>query len=234
MFPFPKPSRFRRSGFSLVEILVVSGIILSLGAIGIPSVKSAFKRSLLAKDLSNLRQIHAATAMFVGDNGGYYPTCHSGTGSGAWTAPYWSDQLEPYLPRKNATGTGRSPVLFSPAFTTNHTIAGYGANSFVIAQHQQDPITGAPKKISSLSLAAPAKTILFANSGKVENGVLKAVFHINGYVAQGTPESKTEPRPWPVHSGNSFAAIFCDGHAEAIAFQEYLTNSTAYFGEIPK
>jgi len=56
--------------FTLMEVLVVMAIIAITAAILIPSLKSALESAKATKDLSNLRQIGAATQMYMNDNNG--------------------------------------------------------------------------------------------------------------------------------------------------------------------
>jgi prepilin-type N-terminal cleavage/methylation domain-containing protein len=71
--------------FTLIEMLVVMAIILILAAILVPSLNSALERAKATKDMSNLRQIGAATQMYMNDNNGVFP--------GSTTA-IWMSQLE--------------------------------------------------------------------------------------------------------------------------------------------
>jgi len=73
------------SAFTLMEVLVVMVIIIGLAAILIPSLNSALERAKATKDMSNLRQIGAATQMYMNDNNGVFP--------GSTTAT-WMSQLE--------------------------------------------------------------------------------------------------------------------------------------------
>jgi prepilin-type N-terminal cleavage/methylation domain-containing protein/prepilin-type processing-associated H-X9-DG protein len=65
-------SQFRRA-FSLVELLVVIGIITILIAILLPSLSRAREQSRLIVCKNNLRQIGTALHMYANDNGDYYP-----------------------------------------------------------------------------------------------------------------------------------------------------------------
>jgi len=69
--------------FTLIELLVVLATISILAAILVPAVNSALERAKVTKDLSNLRQIGAATQMYMNDNNG---VLFSTTGS-------WMSQL---------------------------------------------------------------------------------------------------------------------------------------------
>jgi prepilin-type N-terminal cleavage/methylation domain-containing protein len=68
----PKPRRTLLA-FTLVEMLVVLGIIVVLAAIAFPVTGAALDRGAAAKDLSNLKQIGIAFATFASDNNNRWP-----------------------------------------------------------------------------------------------------------------------------------------------------------------
>jgi len=77
----------RRKGFTLVELLVVIGIIALLIAILMPVLGRAKEQANWVKCLSNMRQIGQAFQMYVSNNKGTFP--RPGVGGGAFTPEDW-------------------------------------------------------------------------------------------------------------------------------------------------
>jgi prepilin-type N-terminal cleavage/methylation domain-containing protein/prepilin-type processing-associated H-X9-DG protein len=84
--------RAGKVGFTLVELLVVIGIIAILIALMLPAVSRARASSTLLKCSTNLRAMAQAANCYAADNKGRYPR-EWGLGQGSWFA----HQLAPYL-----------------------------------------------------------------------------------------------------------------------------------------
>lgn len=76
--------RQRRKGFTLVELLVVIGIIGVLVSILLPSLSKARQMAVRTNCLSNLRQFGTATQMYINDNKQSMPFCNWDAGTGGY------------------------------------------------------------------------------------------------------------------------------------------------------
>lgn len=73
------PSPAERA-FTLIELLVVIAGIFILAGFAVPAFHRAFERAKVLKDMSNLRQIGAATQLYMNDNNGAFP----GSATSTW------------------------------------------------------------------------------------------------------------------------------------------------------
>src|SRR5689334_3354729 len=95
--------RSRRCGFTLVELLVVIGIIALLISVLLPVLSSARKSADRTKCLAALREIGHAYMMYSMDNRGYWPVgLHTYTstypaGAPATRGKVWYDFVAKYL-----------------------------------------------------------------------------------------------------------------------------------------
>jgi prepilin-type N-terminal cleavage/methylation domain-containing protein/prepilin-type processing-associated H-X9-DG protein len=121
--------RNSNTAFTLVELLVVIGIIALLISILLPSLAAARAAAASTASLSNLRQLGIGLVMYKNDNRGAYPV-HSSPGSQK-PRTRWADAIYPYM-RNTA-------VYMSPLLTDDEKVR--MNKPFA---HTLDPATGNP------------------------------------------------------------------------------------------
>ncbi|MEM7807476.1 MAG: type II secretion system protein [Planctomycetota bacterium] len=102
----------RRHAFTLVELLVVIGIIALLVGILLPTLQQARKSAQTVQCASNQRQLVTTLTMYANDYAGTYPTnagtvFNPSTGFTQFVGAYWNrlEVLGSYLPDETAVST---------------------------------------------------------------------------------------------------------------------------------
>ncbi len=126
--PLPAVSKCKRAAFTLVELLVVIGIIAVLIGILMPSLVKSRAAANRAVCLSNIRQLGTAILMYCNDNDGWFPTS-AGAADGVGYIPYPDDWIHWQANRKLdesaiARYVGRGQTLKSLLWCPADTVEG--------------------------------------------------------------------------------------------------------------
>jgi prepilin-type N-terminal cleavage/methylation domain-containing protein/prepilin-type processing-associated H-X9-DG protein len=181
-----------RAGFTLVELLVVIGVIALLLAVLLPSLARAREQAKAAACLSNVKQLATALNMYANDHQIFIFYGGPGFDRKALLYPYLR------LGKTNADNTAMS-VWNCPANLEIDTKASYGFNTKL-------------NKMKYATIRRPSEKVALADAGVKDNGQPDLATHL---WSPGTPATASSCRPDHLrHPKQMVMTGFVDGHAE--------------------
>lgn len=224
--PAAKAADARRA-FTLVELLVVIGIVAVLIAVLLPSLARARQSAVRTACLSNLRQLQVAHTMYAAANQNRVVFAGDGTEQGSWIG-----LLQPYS--ANAL-VRRCPSDFSVHFEVpiagsnprRYRSTSYGINNLVSPTHAP---FGAMRIHKITQVRRPSQVAHFVELA--ESGAYSAADHVhvqdfNNAMIPGLSLGLIDKQmPLGRHGGKpaSWSAIlnfsFLDGHAESLPIRD--------------
>jgi len=211
---------FRRRpilGFTLVELLVMIGIISVLIAILLPALSAARESAKTIKCLSNLRQLATAAQIYCNTFNGSYPIAYydSGTASYAWD---FTTERGPggaaILPGLLWLGKADTRIQQCTSFegssnSTSDPYTGYNYNTSYIGHGQFELV---PKPIKQSQVRHSSTCALFGD-GEYGAGADKYMRSPFPSTSDANLVGRHAGTQGFRHRGRTNVA-FCDGHAE--------------------
>jgi prepilin-type processing-associated H-X9-DG protein/prepilin-type N-terminal cleavage/methylation domain-containing protein len=203
---YTKPQTRCTAGFTLVELLVVIGIIVILIALLLPALTRARQQANSVQCASNLRQILIASLAYTDANANLFPPAHyidaketppnSLTGLAAMLMPFLANPAIITCPTDpQAINVQKIYAILYPVANDMPLYTSYQCNYAIFVNGLMTP---KPQGCSRNTLRKSSDLILFYD-GSVSSG-------------RGGPWEIIQAR----HSGPSFNAAFLDGHVESI------------------
>lgn len=208
-------------GFTLVELLVVIGLVCVLSCLGYAGYRSSLEKAEAAQCFGNMRALSQGILMYAQDQGTFPKTSHSG-GS-------WATAIAPYLeePVLSSSSEYRTRQLFTcPAnkikSPDGKVAMSYGMNVFFELSSERrytpagmpimsrDSYEGSPATWHRIiNVPNPTRTVLLAENANSAQGADHFMAHQwnTAIAAQTAVDTKR-------HAGRSNFA-FVDGHIES-------------------
>jgi prepilin-type processing-associated H-X9-DG protein/prepilin-type N-terminal cleavage/methylation domain-containing protein len=211
-----------RRAFTLVELLLVIGIIALLIAILMPVMSRARAAAMSISCLSNLRQMTIAAQAYAGESHGYYPPAQWNDLPGVkqeWDFALENGVIVPGLLWRGHTAlrVQQCPGFDGRNNSPGDPYTGYNYNTSFIGRGYRE---GPPAKATDVQ--SPTSTAMFGD----------------GQWKLGANKYMRSPKPSPTEDSWSFAEFsaakasgtqgyrhlgrtnigFCDGHAESLGY----------------
>jgi prepilin-type N-terminal cleavage/methylation domain-containing protein/prepilin-type processing-associated H-X9-DG protein len=228
--------------FTLVELLVVIGIIAVLVGILMPTLSRARREAQRAQCLSNIRHMQIAQWQYVLDNRGWLVQAgfsHAGAGGDEEVA--WFNTLQKYYQNKLVA---RCPSDFSPHFEGGLPVPGtsppqfrrtsYGINNFLDKDlcpwgPNMGPVPPGGLYVKIDRIRRPSDTVQFVEMAYAGEFAAADHPHVENWVGgspDATPRNAARQLEINAHGNRpkSWESVanygFLDGHAESLRFRD--------------
>ena len=226
--------------FTLVELLVVIGIIAVLIAVLLPTLGKARAAGIRTKCLSNIRQLQVAQVAYAASEKNALVIAGDGTEQGSWIGllqKYSSNALVARCPADESPYY-ETPLPGSTPTDPKFRKTSYAINNYVSPTHFPfTPGRKAPKRITQIPRTS--RVIQFGELAEINPDMTTNIaggdhLHVDQFYLSIAPQITVArintQMPLGRHGGkpSSWDAIlnfgFLDGHAESLTIREVYTN----------
>jgi len=216
----------KRRAFTLIEMLVVVGVIALLVSLLVPALSLAKEQAKSVTCLNNLRQFSMAAHIYSLDNQDYYPKAYMKVKSGSISTMYcwdfttitdWSTKQTQVVAGMLWQGQStieqihQCPSYFGSSNTAGDPYTGYNYNTSYIG-HGSGEIMQTPARVTDVK--SPSECALFGD-GEIKDGANK--YMRSPWKAPGMDEFdyRYAGTQGYRHHGSTNVA-YCDGRAQAV------------------
>jgi prepilin-type N-terminal cleavage/methylation domain-containing protein/prepilin-type processing-associated H-X9-DG protein len=224
-------NRRKERGFTLIEVLLVVGIVLILSSLVFFSLKSALEKANAAKDISNLKQIGVLLQLYAAENNNTLPLLINWQKFGdGW----WQDKLRRQAGLPERSWPKPMPEIFYDAGSKNpHPMGGYGGSrAFFLDKDSCEAEFGQGNGLPLIRIPHLSEKVVVCSS------VAPSVpyegswyFETQTFVNTGT--NSGSPKPY-ARNGKYAPSLFLDGHVESLDINSMdLETRRKYFSREP-
>ncbi len=214
-------------GFSLIELLVVIGIIALLLALVLPALNRARATSRATQCATQLREMGRAMQLYANDNHGWIPRDY--TPSRPHRRPYWLMAIGPYLEERNDWGTvapedqaglvaflSQIPIVHCAEHPNFGEAPGtYVMNAFMF---ESDPTWDPSPPVKLSAVLNPSQVIWLAEVSPLLGEARRktpVAYHHDVFSPAGLPNQASETITDKLHMNSSNVLLF-DGSTKRI------------------
>jgi prepilin-type N-terminal cleavage/methylation domain-containing protein/prepilin-type processing-associated H-X9-DG protein len=234
-------------GFTLVELLVVIGIIAVLISLLLPALNKARAAAQSVACLSNQRQLAMAMLAYANENRETLPTYGHFDSSGENSACYWWVLISKYISGNNWDGIGTNwPSILRCPSADDRIAARYGTYGVNYGKTNDAPFSYSSNPVIGLYNGSRKLTRLNRETFLTADcfGTDMAVYSPNEWPldtdtdGDGTPDSYSAIYaggiPYnhfaPRHPGGRAACSFVDGSARLVTLKDWINNKDGIWG----
>jgi prepilin-type N-terminal cleavage/methylation domain-containing protein/prepilin-type processing-associated H-X9-DG protein len=215
----PPPGTAR--AFTLVELLVVIGVIAVLAALLLPAIKSNLGAANGIKTVSNVRQTGVFLNAYAADNNNRLPLSidwgNFWQGSGVWFQGTLNAAFKELRSQRYSGILSLNEIFYDPSLKgkPEHPWGSFGVNVSIVLNDSDCYVKyGSKDGVPLASIANLSSKVIYC-SVKNENGAFASEWAFSGdeFARRGMDPGIVHPDP---RNSGGAAALFADGHVEKL------------------
>lgn len=211
----PHPPNQNRA-FTLVEMLVVIGILAVLAALLVPVAEKMFRSSGAAQSASNLRQWGSGIILYAGDTDGRLPPVSIATGYRGWDSV-----VAPYMGLPANERSVPEKLFIHPDTPAPRDDLGRARRTYAMPRGADSVGRIDTPTVALAGIPEPSKTILLSERVLNTSVAYSASAADLDVRMVGAQQANTyRGRAFELNPGGRFNYLFVDGHVELLRLED--------------